>query len=61
MEQGFPSDSLQLVDWELSRGPTSMLHAGFFLDLCRRRLDFHLLNGEGATVEIGSARMTPKN
>jgi transposase len=29
-----------------------MLHAG--LDLSRKRLDFHLLNAEGATVEVGS-------
>src|SRR5215216_4684969 len=33
--------------------PLAMLHAG--LDLSRRRVDFHLLDGEGATVEIGSA------
>ena len=31
-----------------------MLHAG--LDLSRNRLDFRLLDGEGATVELGSAR-----
>jgi transposase len=30
-----------------------MLYAG--LDLSRKRLDFHLLDGEGATVELGSA------
>jgi virginiamycin B lyase len=30
-----------------------MLYAG--LDLSRKRLDFHLLNGEGATVERGAA------
>jgi transposase len=30
-----------------------MLHAG--LDLSRKRLDFHLLHAEGATVEVGSA------
>jgi pimeloyl-ACP methyl ester carboxylesterase len=30
-----------------------MLYAG--LDLCRKRLDFHLLDGEGATVEVGAA------
>jgi transposase len=30
-----------------------MLYAG--LDLSRKRLDFHLLDGEGATVEIGAA------
>jgi hypothetical protein len=30
-----------------------MLYAG--LDLSRKRLDFHLLDGEGATVEFGAA------
>src|SRR5690349_17489192 len=30
-----------------------MLHAG--LDLSRKRLDFHLLDPEGATVEVGAA------
>ena len=30
-----------------------MLYAG--LDLGRKRLDFHLLDGEGATVEVGAA------
>jgi hypothetical protein len=30
-----------------------MLHAG--LDLSRKRLDFHLLDSEGATVEVGGA------
>ena len=30
-----------------------MLYAG--LDLSRKRLDFHLLDGEGATVELGAA------
>ena len=30
-----------------------MLHAG--LDLSRKRLDFHLLDSEGATVEVGAA------
>src|SRR5919106_5387464 len=34
-------------------GPISMLHAG--LDLSRRRLDFHLLDGGGETVELGAA------
>jgi transposase len=29
------------------------LYAG--LDLSRKRLDFHLLDGEGATVEVGAA------
>jgi hypothetical protein len=29
-----------------------MLYAG--LDLSRKRLDFHLLDAEGATVEVGA-------
>src|SRR5215213_2369068 len=33
--------------------PVSMLYAG--LDLSRKRLDFHLLDGEGETVEVGAA------
>src|SRR5215218_3955063 len=33
--------------------PVAMLYAG--LDLSRKRLDFHLLDGEGATVEAGAA------
>src|SRR5438093_6967362 len=33
--------------------PVAMLYAG--LDLGRKRLDFHLLDGEGATVEGGAA------
>jgi hypothetical protein len=30
-----------------------MLYAG--LDLSRKRLDFHLLDGDGVTVEVGAA------
>src|SRR4249920_50779 len=33
--------------------PVAMLYAG--LDLSRKRLDFHLLDSEGATVEVGAA------
>src|SRR4029453_3133778 len=33
--------------------PVAMLYAG--LDLGRKRLDFHLLDGEGATLEVGAA------
>src|ERR671935_356869 len=33
-------------------GPVAMLYAG--LDLSRKRLDFHLLDGEGTTVERGA-------
>ncbi len=30
-----------------------MLYAG--LDLSRKRLDFHLLDADGATIEVGAA------
>jgi hypothetical protein len=30
-----------------------MLHAG--LDLSRERLDFHLLDGKGTTVDVGAS------
>ncbi len=30
-----------------------MLYAG--LDLSRKRLDFHLLGGEGTTVDVGAS------
>src|SRR4030095_12164572 len=33
--------------------PVAMLYAG--LDLSRKRLDFHLLDGEGATVDVGAS------
>src|SRR6266508_6555976 len=33
--------------------PVAMLYAG--LDLSRKRLDFHLLDGDGATVEVGAS------
>src|SRR5215831_16224106 len=33
--------------------PVAGLYAG--LDLSRKRLDFHLLDAEGATVEVGAA------
>src|SRR5438552_18703253 len=33
--------------------PHAMLYAG--LDLSRKRLDFHLLDADGATVEVGAA------
>ena len=35
-----------------------MLYAG--LDLSRKRLDFHLLDGEGATVESAHRRPTSR-
>src|SRR5438270_12989647 len=33
--------------------PAAMLYAG--LDLSRKRLDFHLLDADGATVDVGAA------
>ena len=33
-----------------------MLYAG--LDLSRKRLDFHLLDGEGASIEVGASPLT---
>lgn len=49
-----PGGRLQLDRWELPRGgSTSMLHAGF--DLSGKRLDFHLLDEAGETVEVGAA------
>jgi hypothetical protein len=37
----------------IERRPEFMLYAG--LDLSRKRLDFHLLDVEGGTVEVGAA------
>src|SRR5213079_352034 len=37
----------------IERRPVSMLYAG--LDLSRKRLDFHLLDGDGGMVEVGAA------
>ncbi len=34
-----------------------MLYAG--LDLSRKRLDFHLLDADGATVDVALHRRTP--
>jgi hypothetical protein len=57
MEEASPAGRLRLVSWELPRGgSTSILHAG--LDLSRRRLDFHLLDEGGETVEVGTAPPT---
>src|SRR5215218_5457304 len=41
------------VSWLDEGRPVAMLYAG--LDLSRKRLDFHLLDDEGTTVEVGSA------
>src|SRR5580765_1574317 len=54
MRKGLSGDRLRLVIQELSqRRPASMLYAG--LDLSRKRLDFHLLDAEGATVDVGAS------
>src|SRR6266508_2553479 len=54
MKQGLLQCQAPACRLELSRGgPSSMLYAG--LDLSRKRLDFHLLDVEGATVEVGAA------
>src|SRR6266545_6123631 len=53
MKKGLLQRQAPACRLELSRGgPSSMLYAG--LDLSRKRLDFHLLDGEGATVERGT-------
>jgi hypothetical protein len=41
------------ASWLDERSPVAMLYAG--LDLSRKRLDFHLLDGDGVTVEVGAA------
>jgi transposase len=53
MKKGLPGDTLQLVDGSIERRPVSMLYAG--LDLGRKRVDFHLLDGDGETVDVGAA------
>ena len=47
MKKGLPGDRLRFVTGSYRR-----LFAG--LDLSRKRLDFHLLDGEGTTVEVGA-------
>src|ERR1051325_10839787 len=54
MKKGLPRSQAPVCRLELSqRRPASMLYAG--LDLSRKRLDFHLLDAEGETVERGVA------
>jgi hypothetical protein len=54
MKEGLPPvTGSGLSSGAIGRRPASMLYAG--LDLSRKRLDFHLLDGEGATVEVGAA------
>jgi hypothetical protein len=59
MKEGLPGDRLRFVTGSYRRGgPVSMLYAG--LDLSRKRLDFHLLDGEGATVEVSNRPGAPE-
>src|SRR5919108_1447290 len=52
MKKGLPrSDAPRVL--ERRREAYAMLYAG--LDLSRKRLDFHLLDGEGATVDVGAS------
>src|SRR5919204_4694428 len=51
MKGGPPAESCSARPRKTKGGPT-MLYAG--LDLSRKRLDFHLLDREGATLELGA-------
>src|SRR3954463_4850947 len=51
-EEGPPAERCRASSKDEGR-PVAMLYAG--LDLSRKRLDFHLLGAEGATVEVGAA------
>jgi transposase len=53
MKEGLLGDRLGLSPQATTKEAVSMLHAG--LDLSRRRLDFHLLDEGGGTVDVGSA------
>jgi transposase len=52
MKEGLPRSHAPRVLYETKGGP-AMLYAG--LDLSRKRLDFHLLDEVGETVEVGAA------
>jgi transposase len=52
MKKGLPGAMLR-ASWIDEGRPVAMLYAG--LDLSRKRLDFHLLNADGAMVEVGAA------
>jgi hypothetical protein len=54
MKKGLPGDTLQLVDWELSRGGPFRCCTPVWISAASV-LDFHLLDGEGATVDAGAA------
>src|SRR5215217_5335926 len=53
MQKGLPGDRLRLVTGSYREEADFMLYAG--LDLSRKRLDFHLLDGEGATLDVGAS------
>ena len=54
MKKGLLGGRLRVVHRERPKGgPFAMLYAG--LDLSRKRLDFHLLDEAGETVEVGAA------
>src|SRR5919106_529085 len=52
MKKGLPRSHAPRV-LERRREAHAMLYAG--LDLSRKRLDFHLLDGDGATVDVGAS------
>jgi hypothetical protein len=52
MKKGLPRSHAPRV-LERRREAHAMLYAG--LDLSRKRLDFHLLDAEGASVDVGAA------
>src|ERR671937_2289426 len=51
-EEGPPRGAMLRASSKDEGRPVSMLYAG--LDLSRKRLDFHLLDAEGATVDVGA-------
>src|SRR6266705_451287 len=53
MKKASPVTGSGLSLGAIERRPVSMLYAG--LDLSRKRLDFHLLDAEGVTVEVGAS------
>src|SRR5262249_10107393 len=52
-EEGPPAERCSARPGETKGRPASMLYAG--LDLSRKRLDFHLLDGGGETVDVGAS------
>src|SRR6266571_8214626 len=53
MKKASPVTGSGLSLGAIERRPVSMLYAG--LSLSRKRLDFHLLDGKGETVDVGDA------